>query len=625
MKNKEFDVIKAYVDQNIDSPDLLTYLKKTIQEKISKYSVSKILNILKANDKFKELLSQTIHTDDTKLQALYFQDLLNYCPICGKPTASIYCSSKCSNHDEVTKDKMRSSLKNTLKERYGEGIQSTSQLEEVRAKKRANWKNDPKKAKQTCLLRYGKETYNNSELRAQTNLKKYGGVAPLHSKEVQQKSKETCLKKYGCEHPLQNDKVKEKLKKTCLEKYGTECVLQNEDIKNKCKNTKLEKYGHPYYSDIEKAKQTKFEHYHGDFSKIREKIKATCLKRYGVAEPNHLHFKNYELLNEEYVRKNFIVDGIFMLKQCMAFFNMSESGVTLYKRRYNITEPNDVLNGRSNAEIELAKFVSSYTETLCNSKKIIDGPEIDIYLPEYNLAIEYNGIYWHSADYKPKNYHLNKTNKCKEKGIHLFHIFEFDNMDIWKSMILHKLGKSTRIYARKCELREISNEVAHSFIEENHLDGFTDSSINLGLYYNNELVQVMTFKTLEDNSEYDFELIRLCSLKNTAVIGGASKLFKHFLKEHPNASVVSYANKRFSDGNIYEILGFKLHHETAPNYFYANCEIVLSQYQCQKRFLSKILEEYHPELSELENMELNGFFRIFDCGNYVFEYNSQIH
>ena len=194
MKNKEFDIIKEYVDQNIDSPDLLSNLKKTIQEKISKYSVSKILNILKTNEKFKELLSQTIHTDDTKLQALYFQDLLNYCPICGTPTASIYCSSKCSNHDEVTKNKMRNSLKNTLKEKYGEGIHSTTQLEFVKEKMRANWKNDPEKQKQTCLLRYGKETYNNSELRAQTNLKKYGGVAPLHSKKVQQKSKETCLK-----------------------------------------------------------------------------------------------------------------------------------------------------------------------------------------------------------------------------------------------------------------------------------------------------------------------------------------------------------------------------------------------------------------------------------------------
>ena len=99
MKNKEFDIIKEYVDQNIDSPDLLSNLKKTIQEKISKYSVTKILNILKANEKFKDLLNKTIHTDDTKLQALYFQDLLNYCPMCGKPTSSIYCSSKCSNHD----------------------------------------------------------------------------------------------------------------------------------------------------------------------------------------------------------------------------------------------------------------------------------------------------------------------------------------------------------------------------------------------------------------------------------------------------------------------------------------------------------------------------------------------
>lgn len=90
---------------------------------------------------------------------------------------------------------MRNSLKNTLKERYGEGIQSTSQLEFVKEKMRANWKNDPEKQKQTCLLRYGSETYNNSELRAQT-----------------------CLKKYGCENPLQNDNVKEKFKQTCLKK-----------------------------------------------------------------------------------------------------------------------------------------------------------------------------------------------------------------------------------------------------------------------------------------------------------------------------------------------------------------------------------------------------------------------
>lgn len=619
MKNKEFDIIKEYVDQNIDSPDLLTNLKKTIQEKISKYSVSKILNILKANEKFKELLSQTIHTDDTKLQALYFQDLLNYCPMCGKPTASIYCSSKCTNSDERVKDKMRNSLKNTLKERYGDNIQSTSQLGFVKEKMKANWKNDPEKQKQACLLRYGKETYNNSELRAQTNLKKYGGIAPLQNKEVLQKRKETCLKQYGCKHPLQNENVIEKLKNTCLKKYGTECVLLNDDIKEQIKNTRIEKYGDPYYSNREKAKQTMLEHYHGDYSEIVEKIKATCLKRYGVTSGNHLHFKNYELLNEEYVREHFIKDKFFYHEEFMEFFNISKYAVPLFKNRYNITEPNYRIHGKSHAEIELYRWVKEHSPDAISGSRIIKPYEIDILIPSINLGIEYNGSYWHSR--KEPDYHQFKTDLCREYGIQLFQVADYEDLDIWKSMILHKLGKSTRIYARKCELREISYEDAQSFIEENHLDGFTDSSINLGLYYNNQLVQAMTFKTLEDNSDYDYELIRLCSLKNTAVIGGATKLFKHFLKEHPNASVVSYANKRFSDGKIYEILGFKMHHETAPNYFYANCEIVLSRYQCQKRFLPKILEEYHPELSEVENMELNGFFRIFDCGNYAFEYN----
>ena len=332
-----------------------------------------------------------------------------------------------------------------------------------------------------------------------------------------------------------------------------------------------------------------------------------------------MHFKNYELLNEQYVREHFIKDKFFYHEEFMEFYNISKYAVPLFKNRYNITEPNYRIHGKSHAEIELYRWVKEHSPDAISGSRIIKPYEIDILIPSINLGIEYNGSYWHSL--KEPDYHQFKTDLCREYGIQLFQVADYEDLDIWKSMILHKLGKSTRIYARKCELREISNEVAHSFIEENHLDGFTDSSINLGLYYNNELVQAMTFKTLEDNSEYDFELIRLCSLKNTAVIGGASKLFKHFLKEHPNASVVSYANKRFSDGKIYEILGFKMHHETTPNYFYANYEIVLSRYQCQKRFLPKILEEYHPELSEVENMELNGFFRIFDCGNYVFDYN----
>ena len=105
--------------------------------------------------------------------------------------------------------------------------------------------------------------------------------------------------------------MKEKLKKTCLEKYGTECVLLNDNIKEQIKNTRIEKYGDPYYTNREKAKQTMFEQYHGDYSEIVEKIKETCLKRYGVTSSNHLHFKNYDLLNEQYVREHFIKDKFF--------------------------------------------------------------------------------------------------------------------------------------------------------------------------------------------------------------------------------------------------------------------------------------------------------------------------
>ena len=239
-------------------------------------------------------------------------------------------------------------------------------------------------------------------------------------------------------------------------------------------------------------------------------------------------------------------------------------------------------------------------------------------LPDYSLGIEFNGSYWHSENFKPSNYHLEKTEACEKKNIQLLHIFDFDDLEIWKSIILNKLKMNIKIPARKCEVKELKYSEVKDFLENNHLQGSAKSKINLGLFFEGNLVEVMTFSKPRFNKKYDYELLRLCTLKNFNVIGGASKLFKYF-RENFKGSVISYANRRFSNGKIYEILGFKRISESKPNYFWIKNDIVLSRYQTQKHKL-KSFDNYDESKSESQILSEAGFVKIFDCGNYVYEF-----
>ena len=161
--------------------------------------------------------------------------------------------------------------------------------------------------------------------------------------------------------------------------------------------------------------------------------------------------------------------------------------------------------------------------------------------------------------------------------------------------------------------------IDREFLAENHLQGAVTSSINYALYYGDELVEVMTFKRPRFTKDYDFELLRLCTKKETTIVGGASKIFKAFRRDYPTASVISYANRRWSRGDVYRRLGFELLKVSAPNYWYVRGDEVLSRYQAQKHKLPQLLgESFDPELSESENMLQAGFERIYDCGNLVF-------
>ncbi|MCK9415471.1 hypothetical protein M0Q97_02285 [Candidatus Dojkabacteria bacterium] len=288
-------------------------------------------------------------------------------------------------------------------------------------------------------------------------------------------------------------------------------------------------------------------------------------------------------------------------------------------------------NGKpSKYELELHDFVNSiFNDVIFNSRNILNGQELDIFIPSLKLGIEFNGLYWHSELKKTKKYHLDKTLDCLNRKIKLIHIFEDEwvhKKDIVKSRLLNIFGKTeNKIYARKCSIQEINKDVAKAFLNINHIQGFVSSQYYYGLFYQEQLVSLMSFGELRKNlgqkqSEEDsFELLRFCNKLNTSVIGGASKLFKHFITNIKPKRIISYADRRWSTGTLYENLGFTFSHDSDVNYFYVIGQNRKNRYNFRKDILIK---EYGCSVEDTEhNFCFNqGWYRIYDCGNKVYEY-----
>lgn len=474
----------------------------------------------------------------------------------------------------------------------------------------------------------------------------YGVDNPAQSKHIQSKMKSTILKKYGVEHQMLCDDVKRKVKDTNIEKYGHVCTLHNEDIRERVKQTILEKYGceNVLASDQikQKIKETNIEKYGVEYSIlspiVQEKIQRTNREKYGVDNNKQHHLKNLEHLNETYIREHFIKDGYFIIDEFCDFYNCSITFSVVKRKEFNITEK--VKTNRHKTQNKIFEWLNSLGFNPINKDRqfLTSRKELDIFLPDHKLAIEYNGIMFHSfgkSDYsmfnneheesERKYEHINKTEECEKQDIQLLQIFEdewINKQYLWKSMILNKLGLSEKIYGRKCEIREIDNDTKRQFLEFNHLQGDDKSSIRLGLFHNNELVSVMTFGKSRYNKHYQYELLRFCSKQNTVITGGASKLFKYFIKKYQPKSVISYANRRWSDGNVYRKIGFKEINRTEPNYFYFDKSLILkSRIQFQKHKL-KTLPFYDDNLTETEIMYLNNYRKIYDCGNIVFAFET---
>ena len=287
-------------------------------------------------------------------------------------------------------------------------------------------------------------------------------------------------------------------------------------------------------------------------------------------------------------------------------------------------------NHLSYAEDEIFEYLQKVLgrkKVVMHDKSVLEGKELDIYIPSLKMAIEYNGLKWHSEEFgKDRQYHLNKTKKCKSKGISLIQIFEdeyFLRRDIVYSKIAHLVGLQQdlpRIMARKCEIREISAVEASDFLESNHIQGFVDSTVHLGAYYCGELVAVMSFKRERKGSDDKWELTRFASDNKKVCQGIGGKLFKHFIREYNPLEIKSFADRRWTineESNIYIKLGFKFEGYLAPEYRYYNAKVDryhrFHKFGFRKQILAKKYG-FPMTMTETEMTEALGYKKIWDCG-----------
>lgn len=306
-------------------------------------------------------------------------------------------------------------------------------------------------------------------------------------------------------------------------------------------------------------------------------------------------------------------------------------GVSMSKVKSLIKEHNIEVRVpyRSGGEMALHDFckeIAPDDDWQHTNRSLINPFELDIVNHTKRIAIEYCGIYWHSETFmgRGRSYHSDKRKRCEEKGYKLFTVFESDDMQKVYSLIKTAVGKNQRIYARDTVVKEVPKRDAIDFHNAHHLSGSVGSSHDIGLYHGDNLVMVMSFGKPRFTSKYDLEITRMTSHSEYTVVGGASKLFKNFIKQNGEKSFLTYADFRFGDGKVYEKIGFKRLADTQPNYWYFKPSegVLYSRVKFQKHKLADLLTKFDPELSEYDNMVVNGWGRIWDCGNGAYEYNA---
>lgn len=523
-----------------------------------------------------------------------------------------------------------------------------------------------KKTKQSSISTYGTEHPMQCEqvkdkARA-TTLRRYGVENAMQSQQFVQKLYQNYEAKTGYSHPSHNPEVIEKTKETCRNKFGCDYAVSSEDVRRKSEDTNMKRYGtiHPTQTD-----------------EVKQKTADTCLERYGST--SYLSSDEGRLRSIRRMRSTYGVDNYNQTKQSIASKMYDPSKIDEYMKflddphRYieslghtpTIHELSIMLGISSAADkvVELnlqslVKYTLSSMEdelytflisigcdpltVVRHDRRSIKPYELDVTCN--NVSFECNPTSTHNSSVPfydadqplSPSYHKMKTDLCEDKNIFLFHIFGYEwthKRPIIESMIRNILGKcESRIYARKCVVKEVDSKTSSKFLNENHRQGSTNSSVRLGLFYDGELVSLMTFgkmrRTIGTSKNEDlsdcWELIRFCSKLNTSVIGGASKLFKHFVREYHPTRIRSFSDRAHTKGTLYQTLGFNEIRRSDPGYVWVDVrtDIAYHRYNAQKQNIKAFLQDESIDLSmtEREIMESHGFVQVFDSGTITWEW-----
>lgn len=513
-------------------------------------------------------------------------------------SASKFCCIACSKRSPLTKQKRSQ----TVKERFGVNnifertdiiqaavinkyqVDNVSQLSSTKDKiSRANKKNAAARLEKTIA----------------TNLDRYGVPFVTQLESTKEKQRNTMQRRYGVDHYWKSGEFKESM----LALMASRTDKEIEKINDKIKKTKLENHGDERFNNRNKAMDTMLSNYGRH-----------CSQRHWSAEAVNI------MTNIEALQQAMVGNTVNSVAEKYGI-----AATTLRNRIYkcNITE----YAARENQYESMIEslLTKNNIEFIKNDRTILSGLELDFWLPDLALAIECNGIFWHSELMgKSRSYHLNKTTKCEQQGIKLIHLwdYQFDkNPQLVLSLLKSKLGiVATKIGARKTQIISLTSCDYRDFMFKNHLQGPVNASVRYGLKHNGILVAAMGFGKSRFNAN-EFELLRYATLIDISVTGGASKLLNHFFKEHTNITkLVSYANRDISTGKMYQAIGFKFVSAAPPSYLYFMNRIVYNRLVFQKHKLQDLLEKYDPSLSEWDNMVNNGFNRFWNTGNLKYEY-----
>lgn len=466
----------------------------------------------------------------------------------------------------------------------------------------------------TNFDRHGDKHYRNDEKIRVTRYKKNNGK--WHADNYVQKVQNTLLRDHG--DPHWNNP--EKSTKTTREKYGVDFPLQSKEIQQKCRDT-FKKNNPGLNSTM-------------DMPELRKKLFIGTKQRswnYIISDPS--------------IKPNFTFDDFIKCDNPTEYdafeFICTKCG-NIFKSYWNnghsmlCPHCHPELHGESRPELEISDYLRSIIKpnwTVLQgehfNRQLIYPYEIDIIVKDDNdnirLLIEYDGLFYHqtSDKFKDSKYHLSKTEMCEKLGYQLIHIFEnewLSEKDIVKSNISNLLGLSSSICLNNYLIKEIDTETANSFLSLNHIQGYSISSVNLGLIIDDKLVSVMSFSKSKLKSKYDWVLTRFCNIIGNSITDCENKLLGYFENIYNPRSIIAYVDRRWNNGIFYKKLGFKLDHISQPKYWYFNPHSPNKLYNklyFQKCKLKSKLKIFDDSKSEYENMSLNGYLRIHDCGNLI--------